>query len=309
MKSKYDIHPDFQIFIPPSPSLGPINLKIFNFLLVTINRFAWKKHKNICQKTTIQVENGQIELSIIRPQNIKPNAPCLVYYHGGAFALLGSPQHIETVVTYAKELNICVVYVDYRLMPKHVFPTGFDDSYTALKWVVENAKNLDININRTAVGGDSAGGTMAASVMQKATHEDNVKLCGQMLIYPVVDKNCDTPSAVEYIDVPAFNAISNRKMWDIYLKNVDRNNPPQYAAPSDGELSQLAPAYIETAEFDPLRDEGIGYAKKLQSNGVEVELNETKRTIHGYDLIVAKSDISQAAIGRRLQFLKSIFGL
>ena len=183
---------------------------------------------------------------------------------------------------------------------------GFDDCYAALNWVVENAARLGVDRTRIAVGGDSAGGALAAGVAQKCRDEQLTRLCGQLLIYPVLDHRCSTKSATDFVDVPVWNAISNRRMWAMYLKRVTAVDLPAYAAPGLGDANGLPRTYIETAEFDPLRDEGLNYAKRLAACGNSPTLNETCGTIHGYDAI-AKNEIAIASMQKRIVFLKSAF--
>jgi acetyl esterase len=197
--------------------------------------------------------------------------------------------------------------VDYRLAPKYIFPKAFEDCFAALQWVASNAATLGVNANRIAVGGDSAGGTLAAGVAQKVRDEKGPAICGQLLVYPAVDKSSSTPSATQFLDTPLWDGISNKKMWAMYLKEVGFTNTPVYAAPSDRQdLSGLVPAYVENAEFDPLRDEAADYAKRLQAAGVKTIFNPTKGTVHGYDTVF-DSETSKKALQQRLDFLKTVF--
>jgi acetyl esterase/lipase len=245
---------------------------------------------------------------MIRPAHLKTSAPVLVYCHGGAFILKHSPQHIENAIRYAQEANCCVLFVDYRLAPKHPFPAGFDDCYATLVWARQNAEKFGFDNQRIAVGGDSAGAAIATGMAQKAAHEDKITLCGQLLVYPVTDSDCKTPSGTAFADVPPFKNFSRRAMWEAYLGQSPATAVPRYAAPLHGDLAGLAPAYVETGEYDPLRDEGADYANALTANGVEIDLNQTRGTVHGFDALVPASKISQDAIARRVQFLRNIFG-
>ena len=159
--------------------------------------------------------------------------------------------------------------------------------------------------------GDSAGGCFAAGVAQKAFDEKRIKLCGQCLIYPALDNSCSTFSATNFTDAPIFNGVANKRMWEVYLPNPftgsSASNAPAYAAPANRkDLTGLAPAFVETAEFDPLRDEGEAYAKRLLEAGVAVTEHNPKGTIHGYDMIKPNA-LAQEAINKRCDFLKSVF--
>jgi acetyl esterase/lipase len=244
-----------------------------------------------------------------RPNNAKPNEklPALLYYHGGAFVLTYTSMHVANIQQYANRVGCSVFLVDYRLAPQHLFPKGFEDCYAALEWVVDKAEWLHVDATRIAVMGDSAGGCFAAGVAQKAFDEKRIHLCGQALVYPAIDNSCSTFSATEFTDAPVFNGVANKKMWQVYLSGYSANNVPAYAAPANRQdLSGLAPTYVETAEFDPLRDEGQAYAKRLQEAGVAVTEHNPKGTVHGYDML-KRNHLTEEAIKLRCEFLKSLF--
>ncbi len=251
-------------------------------------------------------DGAVFDVIMLKPKALQKLAPVVLYFHGGAFALGYAPPQLRVCERYALESQCVVAYVDYRLAPKYPFPHGFNDCYAALEWLLAHVTTLGIDSSRIAVMGDSAGGAFAAGVAQKAL-DNGIPICAQVLIYPVLDSDCKTKSATEFVDVPLWTAVSNRRMWQMYLKNFS-GAAPAYAAPGQrANLSGLPSTYIETAEFDPLRDEGLAYAKALQEHGVVVELLETKGTIHGFDA-VPKSTEAVAAYHRRVEYLKTIFG-
>jgi acetyl esterase/lipase len=308
MNNKLDIHPDFQTVKGRAQSLSRVPLAMMNGFLNAVNSLVLKKYKDsVVQETIDGVDGNRIPLLIIKPENIVAPSPALVYYHGGAFVFRHAPPHIANAVRYAREANCCVIIVDYRLAPKFPFPAGFNDCYATLKWAIANAGQLGIDTSRIAVGGDSAGGAFAAAAAQKAAHEDGIKLCGQLLIYPVTDSDGQWMSRSAFANVPPFKAMVHGALWETYLGHPLSQGTPQYAAPLRGDLSGLAPAYIETAEFDPLRDEGNAYADALEAKSVGVTRNAIKRAIHGFDLVAAGSAVSQAAVGSRIQFLRKVF--
>jgi len=307
MNKKYNIHPDFARF-------PVLNFKFNALLVVFLNtiskmlRFFSRRAPNIVVENHFiaRADGSRLTVSTMTPHALAKPAAALVYYHGGAFALTYASLHLQNCERYADGAGCTVVFVEYRLAPENPFPGGFDDCYTALEWVVRQADSLGIDSNRIAVGGDSAGGALAAGVAQKARDERLVTLCAQLLIYPVLDNSCATPSATDFVDVPLWNAISNRRMWAMYLSHYPKGETPPYAAPGHGQLANLPLSYVETAEFDPLRDEGRNYATALQAQGVAVIVNDTKRTIHGYDGN-AKSDIARRSMLERIAFLKDAF--
>lgn len=308
MSAPIEIHPDFQKIRGMKLSFNPLLLNTLNAGLSFAASRKWSKYKSIVTKhTVIGLDGHRIPVWLIRPEHLSATAPALVYCHGGAFILKHSPQHIENAIRYAQDANCCVLFVDYRLAPQHPFPAGFNDCYSTLLWANQNAEKLGIDKQSFAVGGDSAGGAIAAGMAQKAAHEDKLTLRGQLLLYPVTDSDCKTKSGVAFADVPPFKQFSLLKMWEAYLGHPPSAGVSQYASPLHGNLKNLAPAYVETGEYDPLRDEGINYAKALQTNGVTVELNETQGTVHGFDALVPESSISKTAIEMRAAFLRQIF--
>jgi acetyl esterase len=304
---KYGIHSDFAKFPVVSVRFSPLVIAVLNFV-IRVTRVLRKRSPDVTvTRHKIAGQGGhRIGVRVVTPDNVKPGAPALIYYHGGAFAMTFASLHLESVERYARDAGCIVVFVCYRLAMKNPFPDGFDDAYASLNWVVENADQLGVDRARIAVGGDSAGGTLAAGVAQKCRDEKLVSLRGQMLIYPALDHRCDTTSATEFVDVPLWNAISNRRMWAMYLRRFTLAAPPAYAAPGLGDVNGLPPSYIETAEFDPLRDEARNYAKVLAASGNTLTINETRGTIHGYDS-VASNETVVASMQKRIDFLKSVF--
>lgn len=303
-----NIHPDFQSIKGVATSLKRWPLALMNGFLSGVNSLHLSKYKAIIRHEQLSSLDGyQVPLLIITPQNLASPSPALVYYHGGAFILKHAPPHIDNAVRYAREAGCRVIFVDYRLAPKFPFPAGFNDCYAALQWTLVNAEKLGIDKQRIAVGGDSAGGALAAGVAQKAAREDGIKLCGQLLIYPVADSGCEWASVKKFASVPPFKALPYIALWEAYLGQKLELGTPAYAAPLHGNLSGLAPAYVETAQYDPLCDEGDAYAKALVAKGVDVTRNETQGTVHGFDLLAAHSGVSKAAVESRIQFLRKIF--
>jgi acetyl esterase/lipase len=229
-----------------------------------------------------------------------------VYYHGGAFVMKPAPQHFENALRYAREAGCMVLFVEYRLAPKFPFPAGFNDCYATLLWAFRNSAELGLDRTHLAVGGDSAGGGLAAGVAQRARQEDGITLSGQMLIYPCVDLACTRPSITLFANVPPFKAASTASIAELYLGRPLSKGMPRYASPIYGDVSQLAPAYVETAEFDMLHDQGSAYAKAMGDAGVDLEVNEIGTGVHGFDLLAAKSSVAKDAMQRRIRFLRRI---
>lgn len=307
---KYPVHADYARFRSfPFPFNGTITC-IANTLMLLDT--AIRERKTLAKATKHWVaspDRSYFPVYEFRPDNARPDEPlpAVIYYHGGAFVLTYGSSHVANMLQYANRAHCAVFMVDYRLAPKHVFPKGFEDCYAAMGWVAEKADWLHVDAARIAVMGDSAGGCFAAGVAQKALDDHTIALRGQALVYPALDNRCSTTSATDFFDAPIFNGVANRKMWNVYLPGAAANLAPAYAAPANRQdLAGLCPAYVETAEFDPLRDEGQAYAERLQAAGVAVTRHAPSGTIHGFDML-AKNALREEAIQRRSDFLQSIF--
>ncbi len=306
--SKYAIHSDFGRFPVLNARFGRVMMGFVNAIMALERWLAKSRLRAMPLVHHIAGPAGNsLKVLQFAPPHRTRALPALVYYHGGAFAMTYASLHMRAAERYALEANCQVFLADYRLAPRHLFPAGFDDCYAALEWVAANAAGLGVDPARIAVMGDSAGGAMTAGVAQRALDEGGPSLCGQLMVFPVLDRKCDTPSARDFVDVPLWNASSNRRMWEMYLPDAHADEVPAYASPADREqLAQLPAAYVETAEFDPLRDEGIEYANRLAVSGVETELNQTCGTVHGFDA-VSSSAITQEAYRTRVGFLRKVF--
>lgn len=302
---KYDIHEDFAIKVTPYSS--PTTLRIGAALETLGALFIKPPHDLVTRKVKIKSFDGEkIPLTLLQPINILEPAPCVLYFHGGGFVLGGNPIQENIIAVFTRDIPFKIISVDYRLALDYPFPYGVEDCYAALLWACKNAEKLGIDRKRFAVYGDSAGGALAAAVTLMARDRKGPEICLQMLIYPVTDSSLTTTSSYQFADTPVWNTAANRRMWEVYLRGWEGPVSP-YASPMNAEtLSGLPPAYIETTEFDPLRDEGINYANRLRADGVEVYLNQTKRTIHGYDLI-KENEIVLESFRQRIGALKGAF--
>jgi acetyl esterase len=187
-----------------------------------------------------------------------------------------------------------VASVDYRLAPEHKFPAAVEDSYGATKWVADNAADLGGDPRRIAVGGDSAGGNLAAAVSLMARDRGGPDIAFQLLIYPITNQKFDTDSYKENGEGYMLTKEDMEWFRNHYLRDQhDEENP--YASPLlANSLSSLPPAFVITAEFDPLRDEGEAYAARLKEFDVPVRVNRYSGTIHGFMTIAELKQRGQA---------------
>jgi acetyl esterase len=248
---------------------------------------------------------GELPLRLYRPASERP-LPALVYFFGGGW-VLGT---IDTADGVCRRLaNACgalVVVVGYRLAPEHPFPAAIDDCYTAVRWVAEHSGEIGADPARLAVGGDSAGGNLAAGVALRA-RADGPALAGQLLVYPNTDQLADDQSMRAADDRFLFNRHSVDWYRQHYLANPGDAAHP-LASPLRAEsLAGLPPALLITAEYDPLRDQGEAYARRLADEGVPVELSRYPGMAHGFFTMIGTLGASRAAIAQAASRLRAWF--
>jgi len=225
---------------------------------------------------------GAIPVRIYTPAGTGP-FPVLVFFHGGGWVLCNLDTHDPVCRSLANGARCIVVSVDYRLAPEHKFPAAPHDCYAATQWVINNATLINGDPARVAVGGDSAGGNLAAVVALMARDRREPAPIFQLLVYPVTDHyKPGTPSHHENAEGYFLTGDDMVWFWNHYLNSdADANNP--YACPlRAASLAGLPPALVITAEFDPLRDEGETYAARLRESGVAAELLRYDGMIHGF---------------------------
>jgi acetyl esterase len=250
---------------------------------------------------------GDIPLRIYTPAGEGP-FPVLVYFHGGGWVIGDRDTHDVLCRNLANRAGCVVVSVDYRLAPEHKFPAAPQDCLAATRWAAANTAEFNGDPARIAVGGDSAGGNLAAVVAQMARDEGGPPLVGQLLIYPVTDYYIpDRPAYIENGDGYLLTRDDMVYFWNHYLNEpAEADNP--YAAPlRAADLSNLPPAFVLTMEFDPLRDEGEQYADRLNAAGVQTHHRRYAGTIHGCLSLAGVIDLGQIATNDAAAWLKECF--
>lgn len=235
--------------------------------------------------------------------------PVVVFCHGGGWSIGDLDTHDAVARAHAVGAEAIVVSVDYRLAPEHPFPAGVDDCWAALQWVGDHAAELGGDPNRIAVAGDSAGGNLAAVIAHLARDHDGPALAFQLLWYPSVTGDLSLPSFTENADAP----ILDREVIDAflawYVPEFDISEPstlPVTLAPANAaDFSGLPPAYIGTAEHDPLRDDGARYAELLNAAGVPAELSNEPTLVHGYVSFALAVPAAAEATNRGLAALRA----
>src|SRR5712692_2586290 len=252
---------------------------------------------------------GDIHVRIYTPAGNGPFG-ALVYFHGGGWVIGNIETHDVTCRDLTQGTPCVTVSVDYRLAPEHKFPAGPEDCYAATKWVADNARSLNVDQKRLAVAGDSAGGNLAAVVPLMARERGGPKLAFQLLIYPATDCADNTPSQREFAQVSPDYILSRADMewfWGYYLGPNDKTNP--IACPALAKsLANLPPAFVLTAEVDPLRDEGEAYAEALRKAGVNVKLKRYNGVCHGFFSMASMIDKGKQAVADSCAELRSAIG-
>ncbi|EJN61405.1 alpha/beta hydrolase [Halogranum rubrum] len=257
--------------------------------------------------------NGDVPVRVYCPgaETIDTPAPTLVFYHGGGWTLGTLDSADDICRNLARRVGGVVVSVDYRLAPEHPFPAGLDDAYAALEWAAENAETFGGDGSRLVVAGTSAGGNLAAAVALRAREFDGPDVAHQALFYPITDYAFDTDSYAENADGPLLTRADMQWFWAQYLRSpVDGANP--YASvlhASESALSELPPATVVTAGFDPLRDEGVAYADRLAAAGVDVNHHHHPTMTHGFLSLTDSVDVADEAFDAVAERLRASVGV
>ncbi len=250
--------------------------------------------------------HGPIPLRIYVPPGPQP-LPVLVFYHGGGWVTGDLDSSDFQCRLLARWADCLIVHVNYRHAPEHPFPAALDDAYAGASWVEEHASTIGADANNIAVGGDSAGGNLAASVALLARERGSPRLVFQYLAYPVVDATMSLPSYRENATGYGLTRETMAWYWDQYVPDLaERTN--HLASPLQASaLGDLPAALVMTAEFDPLRDEGEAYAQRLEQSGVSVELKRYGGLVHGFLGQTAEVDAAKLAMADLAQALRSAF--
>lgn len=221
--------------------------------------------------------------------------PGVLWLHGGGYAIGIPEMDARTHAILCRELDCVVVAPDYRLSIDAPYPAALDDCYDTLLWMQRSADELGIDRDRIIVGGNSAGGGLAAAVSLRARDTGDVKIAVQLPLYPMIDDRMTTESARDN-DAPVWNSETNGWAWRLYLGARTADDVPAYAAPSRAEdLRGLPPAVTFVGELDPFRDETIAYVERLRTAGVPVDFELFEGCYHGFDIVCPDAAVSRRA--------------
>ena len=256
---------------------------------------------------TIDGPGGPLRIRLYTPRGTGP-FPLLVFFHGSGFVLCSLDTHDGMCRNLCAGAAAVVASVDYRLAPEHKFPAAIDDCLDATRWAAAHAAELGANARHIAVGGDSAGGNMAAVTALRVRDEGGLVLCAQLLLYPVTDYYTPgTPSYQENAEGYGLTRDTTKWFWGHYLSDASEGAHPHASPLRATDLSGLPPALVITAEYDPLRDEGELYAEKLRAAGVPIALTRYDGVNHGFMFWVGVVDKSGAAMNEACEWLRGVF--
>lgn len=291
------IHPDLQgkgLFLRALiPYFRPSTFKLFNRMLFSMRG---RRGKGMCYEQVFlprlagNAATGQLRLCVYRPLEAKENVPGILWMHGGGYAL-GIPEQDEGFIRSFVEKRGCVVVApDYCLSTQAPYPAALEDCYAALLWLKGHAAELNVRPDRLMVGGESAGGGLAAALAIYARDRNEVAIAFQMPLYPMLDDRMITVSTRDN-DAPVWNTKSNVNAWKLYLGALyGREDVPTYAAPSRLEnFSGLPPAFTYVGGIEPFCDETVQYMERLKAAGVQAEYHVFEGCYHGFDILAKRS--------------------
>jgi acetyl esterase len=293
---------------PPYETLTPTEARAFYLQARVVTNPEPPELKSI-KPLSIPSLSGAIPARIYTPLKLRQTgglSPCLVFFHGGGWVIGDLDTHDVACRKLAHEGELIVISVDYRLAPEHKFPAAVDDAITATKWIADNAKQLGIDASRLMVGGDSAGGNLAAVVSLSARDGDGPAIAGQVLIYPATDFAMTHPSHSEPETSILLTHTVIKWFRDHYLNDLSDEQNWRASPALASTLTGLPPAYVLTAGADPLRDEGDEYARRLKDAGVPVIHRSFPGQFHGFFTMgkfLQQADVAAAEIGDWLKAL------
>jgi len=303
------VHPALQSLLdqasaqnaPPLPQLG-VDLARQGYIAARAF-LSEKPEVAMVEDRAVPGPAGDIPIRIYTPQGEAP-CPVLVYYHGGGWVIGSIETHDGICRAFANAAGCIVVSVDYRLAPEHRFPGGLDDAFAALQWVAKNAGEFGGDGSRLAIGGESAGANLVAVLAQLGKDGGGPDLAYQMMAYPVTHRDFDTNSYKDNGEGYFLTRDTMRWFWDNYLNDDAEASDPRTSPLLREDLSGLPPGIVVAPEYDPLRDEGVAYGKRLQEAGVDMEVWVPEGMIHDYlgmTNILPEAKEAIAQIGGRLK--------
>jgi len=290
--------------VPPIQTMDPVVVRALQQNFVPRLSGALEQVAGV-EDHAIAGPSGPLPLRIYTPES-KPRG-ILVYLHGGGW-VIGSLDTADAACrALARRTPCIVVSVGYRLAPEHKFPAAIDDAVRATSWVAANAERLGVDPTRVAIGGDSAGGALAAAVTLDAREREGPPLRFAMLVYPAADFKLDRPSYRTYGSGCLITTEEVRWYWESYLRSP-QDATSEFACPlRAASLRGLPPALVLLAECDPIRDEAEAYANRLRADGVPVQTMLYEGMIHGFFTMPGVMDRARVAYDHAAEALRRAF--
>lgn len=277
--------------------------------LLRVGKLAPKEQIFRTSERRIPGPDSELPIRIYQPREAKPGEqlPLLVWFHGGGFVIGNLDTHDSACRMLANQADCLVVAVEYRLAPEFKFPAAVEDSMAAVRWVALHARELGGDPKRIAVGGDSAGGNLAAVCALLARNEGHPRLAFQLLVYPCTAPEPESPSHRKFAEGYVLTRNTITWFYKQYARSPKEFHDFRFAPLVADDLSNLPPALLLVAGFDPLRDEGVEYAKRMIEAGNRVTLVNYEGMIHGFYLMGAAVDAAKRAIAQSALALKEAF--
>lgn len=247
------------------------------------------------EKRIIQTDAGNMKLLVLRPKNADTLVPGILWIHGGGYVLgMASMVQFSQGKMLAKKYGAVVISPEYRLAKNAPYPAAFNDCYAALKYLYDHADELGVDRNKIVVGGESAGGGLAAAVCLYARDHDKIPICFQIPLYPMLD--CEDTDSSRDNHGQVWDTRKNHWGWKLYLGELyGTNDVPKYASPSrETDFTGMPPCYTFVMDGEPFHDETQAYIRKLCEVGVEASLDVYHGDIHAFDALVWTDNAKEA---------------
>lgn len=303
------IHPELRATYARIPAV-PFHNPILYFFINTLQKLRPKKAMPATGVSISDFPLGSASVRVYRPQDVLSGAAAM-WIHGGGYILGDVTTNDRECCQLANELGLVVVSVDYRLAPKHPFPAALDDCFAAWQFMLDHAVQWGVEPQRMAVMGQSAGGGLAAAVVQRIADTDGVQPAAQVLIYPMLDDRTAANTSLDAVKNRLWNNKNNRGAWRWYLgQPVGQAKLPPYAAPARQEdVSRLPATWIGVGDLDLFYEEDCQYAERLRQAQIPCELYVVPQAPHGFDLLVPEAPVTRAFCNNYYQFLRGRLSL